>query len=292
MKILVTGANGQLGQTLIHCPSSQHQIIGLTRAQLDITDVAQVAAAVKHLTPALIMNAAAYTHVDQAEQEQTQALAINSAGAANLARCCAEQKIPLLHLSTDYVFSGQQQTPYGEEDLTSPINIYGQSKLAGEQAIQQYLDNAIIVRVSGVFSEYGNNFVKTILRLAREKTHLRIVADTLTCPTATIDIAHVLLTIADFIQQNPLENYAGIYHFCSNEPVSWHQFAEAIVAQASQLQTLSVQAIQAITTADYPTPAQRPAYSVLATQKLQNRFSVSVRSWRAGLAEILPKVCL
>lgn len=289
MKILVTGANGQLGQELINLKSN-HRIMGLTRTQLDITDAEQVRTAIKALAPDLIINAAAYTQVDKAEQELKLAFAINRDGAGNVARGCAEKNIPLIHLSTDYVFSGEQAVPYREEDATGPINVYGQSKLVGEQAVQQLLDNGIILRVSSVFSFYGNNFVKTILRLAREREQLRIVADNTISPTSAYDIAEALLKIVDAINNNAQNNYAGIYHFCSHDPASWYQFAEEIIQQAAHYENLKVKELEAITSAEYPTPAKRPAYSVLNTTKLQQTFSVRIPSWRDGLTKILTRI--
>ena len=289
MKIVVTGANGQVGQELIHF-KSPHQIIGLTRAQLDITQPEQVHTALAQIKPELIINAAAYTQVDKAEQEAALAFAINETGVANLAHYCAEQDIPLLHISTDYVFSGEQTTPYREEDRTQPINVYGQSKLAGEQAVQRLLKKYIILRVSGVFGFYGNNFVKTMLRLAREKEYFKVVSDTTICPTPADAIASALLTISNVIQHYPDKDYTGIYHFCSNEPTNWHHYAQTIIKQASQYEPLRVKELQAVVTKDYATPAKRPHYSVLDTSKIQKQFAVPPCSWRTGLTEMLMRL--
>lgn len=280
LKILVTGATGQLGWELTHT-KTPHTIIGLSRAQLDITQAAQINKIIAEQKPDVVINTAAYTAVDKAEQEMKIAFDINEKGAVNLARSCAEKNIPLIHLSTNYVFSGQQQCPYREEDPTDPINVYGKSKLAGENAIRKLWDKHIILRVSGVFGVHGNNFVKTMLRLASERELLRVVADQTICPTATSDIAHTLFVIAE------KNTHWGTYHFCSNEPTTWHHFTEAIIHQAKQYQLLKIKEIQAITTAEFPTPAKRPAYSVLDCSKLQKQFSITPRSWRAGLNEML-----
>lgn len=289
MKIVVTGANGQVGQELMQF-NSNHQLIGLTKTQLDITQTDQVQSTLKAIAPELIINAAAYTQVDKAEQEQDLAFAINVTGAENLARYCAAQKIPLLHISTDYVFSGEQNIPYKEDDKTNPISVYGQTKLAGEQAIQQLFDQYIILRVSGVFGAYGNNFVKNMIKLARAKIELRVVADATICPTPAYDIANTLLTIATFIQNNSSNNYAGVYHFCSNEPTSWHQYAKEIVKQAAQYEILQVKEIHPVSSIEYPAPAQRPRYSVLDNTKIQKQFAVPACSWRNGLADMLKRL--
>lgn len=291
MKIVVTGANGQVGQELMHCQTA-HQLIGLTKTQLDIAQFEQVQNTLKQIAPDLIINAAAYTQVDKAEQEKDLAFAVNATGAANLARYCAAQKIPLLHISTDYVFSGEQTTPYRETDPTQPISVYGHTKLVGEHLIQKELTQNIILRVSGVFGYYGNNFVKTMIKLAREKPELRVVADTTICPTPALAIAQTLLRICDFIQKNPQANYAGIYHFCSDEPTSWHQYAKEIIKQAAQYETLQVKEIHAVPAAEYPTPAKRPHYSVLDNHKIQQQFAMPACSWRHGLAEMLKRVYL
>lgn len=286
MKILVSGGNGQIGWELAQKNSIQDIVIALTHTQLDITDPAQINKALLDLTPDIFINAAAYTAVDKAEQEPAQAFAINRDGPAVLAQACASANVPLFHLSTDYVFSGAQQQPYREDDPTNPINIYGESKLAGEKAIRENWHKHCILRVSGIFSAHGHNFVKTILRLAQEKETLRIVADQIICPTPASDIVETILHICRELTSNPQAEW-GTYHYCSNEPTDWYHFAEAILAVATDYQPLAVKQFIATTTANYPTPAKRPAYSVLDCSKLQSRFGIEPRTWRENLAPII-----
>lgn len=286
MQLLITGGNGQVGWELAQCAAPpEYTIHALTRAQLDITNPQQVDVAIAEYKPDVVINTAAYTAVDKAEQEIEQAFAINRDGAKVLAEACTKAQLPLIHLSTDYVFDGKQQQPYREQDAVAPINQYGASKWAGEEAVRAACEQHIILRVSGVFSSHGNNFVKTILRLAQERETLRIVADQTICPTPAADIAQVILMISKQIINN--KKIWGTYHYCSAEPTSWHYFAENIVSLAKQYKPLKVQEIQAITTEEFPTPAQRPRYSVLDCSKLQKNFNIPQRPWHAGLAEVI-----
>jgi dTDP-4-dehydrorhamnose reductase len=292
IKLLVTGGNGQLGWELAQRSSAQYEIHALTRAQLDITDRQQVAAIITELQPDIVINTAAYTAVDKAEQESEQAFAINHKGAEIIAEACAQANRPLLHLSTDYVFNGEQREPYHETDMISPINKYGASKWAGEIAVRGLWDQHIILRVSGVFSVHGHNFVKTILRLAQERETLRIVADQIICPTPAADIAETILVICKNIQHenSSAKSIWGTYHYCSSEPTTWHQFAEAIIALAAPQKKLAVKEIIPITTAEFPLPAKRPAYSVLDCRKIQKYFDIETRSWRKGLEEVVKRL--
>jgi dTDP-4-dehydrorhamnose reductase len=270
-KILITGGNGQLAQAFEHHPlASEFELINLTANDLDITDITSIEDSFGHFNPEIIVNTAAYTMVDQAEQEKEKALLTNHQGAENLAFVCEQYQIPLIHFSTDYIFDGKKNNPYTEEDAANPLNHYGKSKWLGEQAIRQHCEQHIILRVSGVFSEYRNNFYNTMQRLAKNKTPLRVITDQILCPTYAGDIAEAVFTIIK------KDSIWGTYNFCSSPPTSWHQFAEAILQQK----------IFPIKTIDYPTAAARPAYSVLDCHKIANIYGIKQPSWKEALEKI------
>ena len=283
MKIVVTGANGQVGWELARL-GGKHELLALDRAALDITDAPAVQALLEETRPAVVINAAAYTAVDRAEQEPELAFAVNREGPRHLATACRHLDIPLLHLSTDYVFDGTHSEPYREEDPVAPLGVYGRSKWEGEEAVRQNLAAHLILRVSWVFGEHGHNFVKTILRLARERDELRVVMDQHGCPTYAGDIARVLLVLAERISAGKEEAWGGTYHYCGTPATTWHGFAQAIIDLASTYEPLRVRTLIPITTAEYPTPAQRPANSVLACDRFEARFGMRVHPWRKGLA--------
>ena len=287
MNILVTGGAGQVGRELQrHGTLAGHALQALDRTELDITDAAAVAACISSHTPDLVINAAAYTAVDKAEQDAEMAFAINRDGAANLARACAAQAIPLLHISTDYVFDGHKKTPYHEDDPVAPLGVYGASKWQGEQQIRAHCSQHIILRTSWVFGAYGQNFVRSMLRLAREREELRVVADQRGCPTPASAIAQVVLNIAGQLAFS-CSSVFGTYHYCGSPATSWHGFAEAVVAEARSLTALTVQRVVPISTAEYPTPAARPANSILDCSRLQDVFAIQSGDWRPDLRETL-----
>jgi dTDP-4-dehydrorhamnose reductase len=290
VKVLLTGANGQVGRcTQDVFAGSGHELKALGRDALDISDAAAVAQIVKAFCPDVIINAAAYTAVDKAESEPELAYAINVAGPANLAVAAAEVNALLIHISTDYVFDGTARVPYSEGDETNPQGVYGQTKLDGERAVQRRCDRHIILRTAWVFSEYGNNFVKTMLRLGKERSELGVVADQIGSPTYAGDIAKACYVIAEQIKEGSF--CGGIYHFAGDEAVSWHAFASEIFHEASNSRLLSTTPIvNAITTADYPTLAARPAYSVMKSEKLMKDFSVPACDWKSALLAVLPKI--
>lgn len=278
-KILITGGHGQLAYELISL-AQQHQIIAPAREQLDITQQSGVQEVVDTFQPDVVINTAAYTNVDQAEQHTQQAYAVNCEGAKNLALVCASSHIPLLHISTDYVFAGNQTRPYLESDAVSPINMYGTSKWQGEEAVREHCPQHIILRVSSVFGRHGQNFVKTILRLARERELLRIVADQMMCPTPAKAIANALLHIMTM-------PHWGTYHYCGTEAVTWYDFTKAIISQAKKQMILSLKQLNPITTAEYPTAAKRPAYSVLDGSLFEKTFALKCPDWRTGLDDVI-----
>jgi dTDP-4-dehydrorhamnose reductase len=258
----------------------------LDRAALDITQPAAVQRILTASGADLVINAAAYTAVDKAEREAAAAFAANRDGPAHLAAACARLGIPLFHLSTDYVFDGTQAGPYREDDVPAPLGIYGLGKWQGEEAVRRALSEHIILRVSWVFGERGHNFVKTILRLAREREQLRVVADQRGCPTYAAAVADVLLSLAGRLARDGALAW-GTYHYCGTPPTTWHGFAQAIVAGGRRYEPLQAQEVVAISTADYPTPAPRPANSVLDCTRIAETFGVRPRPWSQGLRTAL-----
>lgn len=295
MKVVVTGANGQLGWSLAQ-RAGEYEILAFDHDGLDITDAAAVQHTLENSGADVVINAAAYTAVDKAEQEPELAFAVNCQGPRHLASACADLQIPLLHVSTDYVFDGTKRGAYRENDPAAPLGVYGRSKWEGEEAVRQALAAHIILRVSWVFSEHGHNFVKTMLRLAGQREQLKVVADQQGCPTYAGDIATVLLTLAErVVLQQPvlakegdtLSSLWGTYHYCSTPPTTWHGFAQTIVALARAYEPLRVTEIMPISTQEYPTPAARPLNSVLDCTLLRARFGIEPNSWQTALGVML-----
>ncbi|MFT5759858.1 MAG: dTDP-4-dehydrorhamnose reductase [Alteromonadaceae bacterium] len=287
MKILIAGKNGQVGRCLVDQLSTMSDVtlFALDREQLDITDATQVNKVVAEFNPNIIINAAAYTAVDKAEQECDLANTINRDGPQNLAHAANRVNAAIIHISTDYVFDGDSAESYTESDVTAPQGEYGRSKLAGEYAVAQACPKHIILRTAWVFGEHGNNFVKTMLRLAKTRESLDVVADQFGGPTYAGDIANAILTISKQIARD--SHSYGIYHFSGFPYVSWHTFAERIFEIALE-QDVLLQPIQVnpITTLDYPTPAKRPANSRLNCDKIHNAFGIKQSDWQAALVRI------
>ncbi len=284
-RILVTGAAGQVGAELVRRADGR-AVIGLERRALDIGDTDAVAHALAEHRPRVVINAAAYTAVDKAETEAEAAFAINRDGPAHLAAACAQAGIPLLHLSTDYVFDGSKAGPYTEADPVAPLGVYGASKEAGETAIRERLREHLILRVSWVFGARGHNFVRTMLHLGAEREELRVVADQHGCPTHAGAIADSLLRLTDRVLVGAALPW-GTYHYTGTPATTWHGFAEAIFAEAVELGLLvRAPKVLPIETKDYPTPARRPANSVLALERLA-ALGLAPRPWRDGLREVL-----
>ncbi|AOR57985.1 dTDP-4-dehydrorhamnose reductase [Pectobacterium parmentieri] len=273
MKILLTGAKGQLGRCFQDRLPAEWEILATDSNELDITDLERVAEVVKNFQPDAIVNAAAYTAVDKAESEPEIAESINVHGPQNLAIVATKYNVRLVHVSTDYVFDGNATEPYNEDSATNPLSVYGNTKLAGEQAVTKIAPEAIIVRTAWVFSEYGNNFVKTMLRLAKERDSLSIVNDQRGCPTYAGDLAQAIIAL---LEKNA---EGGIYHYCGDEEVSWYEFAEEIFKVASKRNAISSAPIlTAINTEEYPTPAKRPKYSTLDCFKINN-LNITQSNW-------------
>lgn len=277
MKLLVFGKTGQVAGELI-LQGSAHEITALGRDQADLSDPEACAAIIAESDVDAVINAAAYTAVDRAEEEDALATIINGDSPGAMARACAARGIPFLHVSTDYVFDGTGETPWSPSDPVAPQNAYGRSKLAGEVAVRAAGGPHLILRTSWVFSAHGANFVKTMLRLSETRDHLTVVADQIGGPTAARDIAKALLAIAPQLGARK----GGTYHFAGQPSVSWADFAREIFAKSGR----STQ-VTDIPTSDYPTPAKRPLNSRMDCGDLTTDFGVAIPDWRAALDEVL-----
>jgi len=264
--------------------AARQPIVGFSHGELDVRDCDGVWQAITDTAPALVINAAAYTQVDKAEGECEAAFAVNRDGPANLATACAEAAIPLLHVSTNYVFDGRKEGPYVESDPVAPLCVYGASKLAGEEAVRERLKQYVILRTAWVHSAHGVNFVKTIARLAGERPALSVVDDQRGGPTPAGSIAEALLAVANAIRGGSA--CWGTYHFCGEPATSWCGFARAIVDAAGPYLGRRI-VVRPIATADYPLPAKRPANSVLDCAKIAATFGIASPDWRASLPAIL-----
>jgi dTDP-4-dehydrorhamnose reductase len=256
---------------------------------MDITDIKAVKDCIGLHQPSLVINAAAYTQVDTAESEESLAFAINQTGCTNLAQICAKNEIPLFQVSTDYVFDGRKTTPYRESDPISPIGIYGRSKAAGETEIRSNLKEHIILRTSWLYGVHGQNFVKTILKLAGTKENIRVVSDQYGCPTNAGDLAKAILAIVDKWRQQSAVAW-GTYHYCGQGIVSWHEFAETIIELARRLGEVKTNRVEPITTADYPTKTRRPAFSALDCNLIKKNFGIHPKPWRESLKSTVQRL--
>jgi dTDP-4-dehydrorhamnose reductase len=275
--IIIFGAGGQLGQELRRSAAKRSlTYTALSRAEADITDAAAVSRALVERRPTLVVNAAAYTKVDLAENECDAARAANEIGPGVIAAVCASMRTPLIHISTDYVFDGAKPAAYVESDPIAPASVYGRTKAAGETAVREASPRHIILRTSWVYGEFGHNFVKTILRLAQKQDELRIVADQRGCPTSTRDIAEAILRLAPMLSAET--DLYGTYHFAGAGATSWHGFATRVVEAQAEV-TGRRPKVTEITTADYPTPVRRPANSVLDCSLFARSFGFHANEW-------------
>ncbi|MBL0455916.1 dTDP-4-dehydrorhamnose reductase [Aeromonas enteropelogenes] len=288
MRVLVTGCNGQVG----HCLTSMLKktegvaLLAVDREELDITDQNAVATMVKEFKPTIIINAAAHTAVDRAEQEVELSYAINRDGPQFLAEAAQEMGAAILHISTDYVFEGNKAGEYVESDLTNPQGVYGASKLAGEISVAEACEKHVILRTAWVFGEHGNNFVKTMLRLGATRDALGIVGDQFGGPTYAGDIAGALIQIAECITKGEMVEY-GIYHYSGLPHVSWYEFAQSIFDMALEFGVVTKKPkLISIATEQYPTPAKRPSNSRLSTNKINHVFSIKASNWQTALKNI------
>ncbi|NEP57120.1 MAG: dTDP-4-dehydrorhamnose reductase [Symploca sp. SIO2G7] len=293
-QILLTGITGQLGQELQQTLGPLGKVNGFSHQTLDLTQPDKIRQAIQEVKPDFIVNAAAYTAVDKAETETELANSINGIAPTVMAEEVQKLGATLIHVSTDYVFNGQKNTPYLEEDTSNPINAYGYSKLLGEEGIQKTCDRYLILRTAWVYGTYGKgNFVKTMLRVGAEREELRVVVDQVGAPSWTGDIAQAMLGLLTQLAKEQTENLplTGIYHFTNSGAISWYDFAVAIFEEAKQLGfPLKVQRVVPITTAEYPTPAKRPAYSVLSGKKISAVLGSHPPHWRSGLRQMLQQL--
>jgi len=290
VKLLLVGSNGQLGWEVLNAAKDRGlECEGIDTPQFDITDRGAVERTVGRERFSLIVNAAAYTAVDKAEVKRDEAFAVNADGPGDLAFVCAKNHLPLIHISTDYVFDGNKTSPYNESDPICPIGTYGESKAAGEKAVREALETYVILRTSWLYSSHGNNFVKTILRLASEREELRVVADQYGCPTYAADLAAAIIDLAKQISRRGSVQW-GVYHYCGHGVTTWYGFAQQICQLAKKYRALQVKRIEAISTEEYPTPARRPPYSALDCSKIKSVFSIQTRPWQDSLAEMLARL--
>lgn len=287
MRIAVTGRNGQVVTSLIERAPLDVKIVTLGRPELDLADPATIGPAIAAAGPDVIVSAAAYTAVDNAETEPELAQAINGIAPGKIGEAAAVRHIPVIHLSTDYVFSGDKLSPYVETDPTAPGTIYGRTKLSGEEALRAATDNHLILRTAWVYSPFGANFVKTMLRLAGTRDEVRVVADQLGCPTSAFDIADAILALAPRLATD--DGPRGVFHLVGSGEADWAAFACAIFAESRALGGPSTNVVP-ITTAEYPTPARRPANSRLATHKLRTDFGLVLPPWQASLRGIVGRL--
>ena len=291
MRVLITGGKGQVGTELVEIALERgHEVAGLSAEELDITEFNQVEEQLTAFRPQVVINAAAYTAVDRAETEQDLAFSVNETGVENLAKVCKTLDIPLLHISTDYVFDGAKIGDYVESDATNPTSVYGKSKLAGEIALAKNLDKFITLRVSWVFGKHGNNFVKTMLRLAETRDEISVVNDQYGAPTPARAIASALLDIcmSDGFGESGFP--WGTYHLESNPGVTWYEFACEIFKQAKENGVIDKDIrVKPITSDQYPTPAKRPVNSKLATYSSTYRDALDDIKWQLYLSDIIKK---
>jgi dTDP-4-dehydrorhamnose reductase len=284
MKILITGINGQVGHALMQ-QLNDHELVGLTRQDCDLTNPDQIRKAIDQHQPDLIINPAAYTQVDQAEDEPELAFLINRDAPKVMAEKAREYHIPFIHFSTDYVFDGEKEGAYMEDDPTQPLGVYGQSKLAGEEAIQGVGGQVYILRTSWVYSNIGHNFYLTMKRLSQERDELKVVADQMGVPTSNLFISEQIQKIIQHIIPNLNENNTGIYHLVPDGSCSWHEFARAIINQTNT--QFNLENLHAIETHEFPTKTKRPANSILSNAKIKQIFNLELNDWQNCLSQIV-----
>ena len=296
MTVLVFGGNGQVGQELLRALASLGPIVATTRtgqladgSDCEIADFNapdSLPTLLDRLQPSLVINAAAYTAVDKAEQEPEAAFRANAQAPGVIAQWCATNDVPMVHYSTDYVFNGQGVAPYAEDEATEPLGVYGTSKRDGEEAVRAAGGRHLIFRTAWVYASHGGNFLRTMLRVGAERDELRVVADQVGTPTAAALIADVTVQVL----RHP-GKLSGTWHLTASGQTSWHGFAEAIFAEAVAMGVLAkAPTVQPISSSEYPTPAKRPAWSVLDNRKLQHDFGVELPAWQTGLYQVMSEI--
>jgi dTDP-4-dehydrorhamnose reductase len=289
MKILILGSKGQLGQCLIdQLIRTNYDVVYTSRDQIDIADFSRTKRLLLELSPDLVINAAAYTAVDKAEEDDLQANLINNLAVANIAKICWKLDCWLFHVSTDFIFDGDSSLPYKESDQANPLGVYGQSKLMGEESIQASSCKYLIFRTAWVFSQYGNNFLKTMLRLGETHEVVRVVDDQIGCPTAAHDIARVMISIIPYLESK--ESSSGIYNICSDNPCSWYDFARKIFKVAEAAGFPTPKNVYPISSSEYPYKTPRPSYSVLNCSKIHKKFNVEPLSLEESILKVISKL--
>ncbi len=292
MKVLLTGGIGQLGSELRpRLVQRGWQVFAPGPEELDLARPEAIDFYWEKIRPELVINAAAYTAVDRAESEPDQAFAVNAEAPARIARLCRGSGASLLHVSTDYVFDGTKTTPYTEDDPVNPLGVYGRSKAAGEEAVRALCPRHVVIRTSWLYSAHGVNFVKTVMRLAGEREELRIVDDQQGCPTSAADLAQAIEAIALRLEQGAGSILPwGLYHYCGQGVTTWYGFAREILALLQKHGRARGVRVVPIATAEYPTPARRPAYSVLDCRRIETAFGLSRPPWTESLARVLAQL--
>jgi dTDP-4-dehydrorhamnose reductase len=296
MNLLIPGAGGQVGQALSRMAGERTvagnwgRVVALNRSEMDVTDGERVRALIRDLSPAVVVNAAAYTAVDRAESEADRAFAVNRDGPRHLAIACAENGSHLIHISTDFVFDGKSGRSYREDDPPSPLGAYGRSKAHGESEIRSILDRHLIVRTSWVYGASGRNFVKTMIELGRTRETLRVVNDQFGCPTSASDLAAALLSLAERVRSGEVMP-RGIYHLCGEGVATWHDLADAALDMARRRIPLAVREIRPVSTSEYPTAAKRPPFSALDCARAERVFGLRLRHWRDALGDVVDALC-
>jgi dTDP-4-dehydrorhamnose reductase len=290
MNLFVTGGEGQLGTELIaQAASHGMEVLAPTLAQMDLTHPEQIDRFWDEFRPAVVINAAAYTAVDRAESEPELAFAVNAAAPARIARRCAAEHIPLIHISTDYVFDGLKGAPYVEEDPVAPLGVYGRSKAAGEAEVRSAHGHHLIVRTAWLYSAHGVNFVKTVMRLVAERDELRVVDDQMGSPTCAADLADALLQVAGrFKYGAPI--LWGTYHYCGSGVTSWCGLARHVLETMKSRGRINAFRLRAITTAEYPTPASRPLNSVLDCRRMETVFGIRRPFWKQSVEKTVDRL--
>lgn len=288
--ILVFGGDGQLGRELADAAAHRAlELQALSRHDADIADAAATHRIIERISPSLVVNAAAYTDVERAEAETDEAYRTNSEGARVLATACGHSAIPLVHVSTDFVFDGRKQAPYSETDEVRPLNAYGRSKAAGEAHVMAATDHYAIVRTSWMFSKYGRNFVKTMLTLARDRDEIRVVGDQFGCPTSARSLAAAILDIAPRLSAD--KSVSGLYHFAGAPATTWYALASHVIA-AQARSTSRTPRVTAISTADFGARAQRPAHSALDCTKIKRVFDIEPADWMSEADAVVDDILL
>lgn len=284
------GSNGMLARDLCKTLWERgHEVTGVDLPEVDICREDSVASSLTGSNPDVVINCAAYTNVDMAESEPAAAFAVNRDGPMHIARACRSARIPMVHISTDYVFDGSASTPYREDDAVAPLGVYGLSKWQGEDVVRSTIHEHYIVRTAWLYGVHGRNFVKTILNLGRTREEIRVVSDQFGCPTWTQDLSDVICQMVDRLAAGNARIW-GTYHFCGGGITTWHALAEKIIEIGGQREPLQVSRVIAIPTEEYPTPAKRPRFSALSCQKIEAALGITTPRWEDSLTLMMARL--